>query len=70
MKKYFISNNSINDNSINYFNLLLNFLLGFIIVFYIIYFTFGRNIKISFDYFICITFILIIIILYKIIYYL
>ena len=67
MKKYFISNNSINDNFTNYFNLLLNFLLGFIIVFYIIYFTFGRNIKISFDYFTCITFILILIILCKII---
>ena len=65
MKKYFISNNLTDTNSIDYFNIVLNFLLGLIFVIVIIL-TYSGYTELPYNYYTCIALLIILIILYKI----
>ena len=65
MKKYFISNNLTDTNSVDYFNIVLNFLLGLIFVIVIIL-TYSGYKELPYNYYTCIALLIILIILYKI----
>ena len=63
MKKYFISNNLITENSIDNFNIVLNLFLGFVLALSLIL---AINGKVTFNYYTCIVLLIILIILYQI----